>query len=44
MTIDYSTKGKVKITMMKYIKGILEELPHNMAGESETPTASTCIR
>jgi hypothetical protein len=40
MTIDYSTKGKVKVTMIEYINGMLDELLPDTAGESSTPAAS----
>jgi hypothetical protein len=40
MTIDYSKKGKVKITMIPYIKNMLAKIPIDMAGESVTPTCS----
>jgi hypothetical protein len=40
MTINYSIKGKVKITMIDYIKGMLDESPIDMAGKSATPAAS----
>jgi hypothetical protein len=40
MTIDYSGKGKVKITMIPYIKGMLDKLPADMAGKAATSAAS----
>jgi hypothetical protein len=40
MTIDYSEKGKVKITMIPYIKNMLAKIPIDMAGESATPASS----
>jgi hypothetical protein len=40
MTIDYSIKDKVQITMIPYIKNMLSEVPNDMAGESATPAAS----
>jgi hypothetical protein len=40
MAIDYSVKGKVKITMISYIKNMLAEVPNDMAGEAATPAAS----
>jgi hypothetical protein len=40
MTIDYSEDGKVKITMVDYIKEMLEDLPADMAGESATPASN----
>jgi hypothetical protein len=40
MTIDYSKKGKVKITMIPYIKSMLDELPPDLASKAATPAAS----
>jgi hypothetical protein len=40
MTIDYSLNGKVKITMIDYIQGMLDKLPNDMAGKAATPAAS----
>jgi hypothetical protein len=40
MTINYSKKGKVKITMIPYIKNMLAEIPNDMAGKSATPASS----
>ena len=40
MTIDYSTKGKVKFTMIDYIKGMLDELPVDMEGTVPTHASS----
>ena len=40
MTIDYSDKGKVKFTMIDYIKGMLDELPGDMEGTVTTPASS----
>jgi hypothetical protein len=40
MTIDYSIRGKVKITMLDYIQNMLDELPADMDGESATPAAN----
>jgi hypothetical protein len=37
MTIDYSTKGKVKFIMTDYITEMLDESPDDMGGESPTP-------
>jgi hypothetical protein len=44
MKIDYSEKGKVKITMIDYIEGMLDELPNGMAGESATPAANHLLQ
>jgi hypothetical protein len=40
MTIDYSTDGKVRFSMIDYIKDILDELPGDMDGENTTPAAN----
>jgi len=40
MTLDYSTKGKVKISMYNYIDKLLMELPSDMNGGVKTPAES----
>ena len=40
MQLDYCTKGKVRITMSKHIKIILELTSEEMDGMAETPEAS----
>ena len=40
MNIDFSETGKVKFTMVDYIKEMLEELPEDMSGTAPTPAAS----
>jgi hypothetical protein len=40
MTLNYSVEGKVKVTMLKYIKKILEEMPEEWTGEAATPAAN----
>jgi hypothetical protein len=40
MTIDFSTPGKVKFSMIDYIQNMLNELPEDMDGESATPAAN----
>jgi hypothetical protein len=40
MTIDYSIPGKVKFTMLDYIKGMLDDLPSDMDGAVITPASS----
>jgi Reverse transcriptase (RNA-dependent DNA polymerase) len=40
MRIDYSTKGKVKITMFDYVKSVLSEAPEGMEGTAATPAAN----
>ena len=39
MTLDYTTKGKVTISMYEYIDKMLVELPSDMNGVSKTPAA-----
>jgi len=39
MTLDYTSKGKVKISMYEYIEKKLAELPSDMDGVSKTPAA-----
>jgi hypothetical protein len=40
MTIDFSTDGKVRFSMINYLEEILDELPPEMDGDSTTPAAS----
>jgi hypothetical protein len=40
MTLDFSSEGKVKSTMVDYIQNMLDELPSNMDGEAATPAAN----
>jgi hypothetical protein len=40
MTLEFSSKGKVKITMVDYIQNMLNELPSDMDGEAATPAAN----
>jgi len=40
MTLDYMTKGKVKISMYEYIEKMLTELPSDMNGSIKTPAVS----
>jgi hypothetical protein len=40
MTIDYSTLDKVRITMLKYIRDMFEEIPEEWTGEAATPAAN----
>ena len=40
MTLDYSTKGKVKISIHKYIEKMLTEFPLDMTGVSKMPAAT----
>jgi hypothetical protein len=42
MTIDYSTLDKVRITMLQYIRDMLEEMPEEWTGEAATQI--TCLR
>jgi hypothetical protein len=40
MTIDYSIPGKVKFTMIDYVKSMLDELPADMEGTVPTQASS----
>lgn len=40
MRIDYSTPGKVAITMVDYIDNMLRELPEDMAGTATSPASN----
>lgn len=40
MTLDFSTAGKVKFTMVDFIESMLEELPDDMDGHAATPAAN----
>ena len=37
MTLDYSQKGKVKISMYEYVRKIVDESPDDMKGIAKTP-------
>jgi len=37
MTLDYSKKGKVQLSIFNYIKKIIEEAPEDMTGRKKTP-------
>ena len=39
MTINYSTDGKVRFSMIDYVQGMLDEIPDDMNGESATPAS-----
>jgi len=39
MCIDYTVKGKVKLSMYDYIDKMLTELPSDINGVSTTPAA-----
>ena len=40
LTLDYSERGKVKISMYDYIRKIVEESPEDMQGIAKTPASS----
>ena len=40
LTLDYSEKGKVKISMYEYIRKIVEESLEDMRGIAKTPASS----
>jgi hypothetical protein len=39
MTFDYSVKGKVKVQMIDYVEGMLDEFPIKIEGTAQTPAA-----
>ena len=39
MTIDYSSPGKVILSMIDYIGKMIDDIPKEMKGESATPAA-----
>ena len=39
MTIDHSSPGKVILSMIDYIGKIIDNIPDDMKGESDTPAA-----
>ena len=39
MTLDFSLKGKVQVTMINYIHDMLAKLPADMDGVASTPAA-----
>ena len=39
MTIDFSEDGKVKFSMIDYVKNMLDSLPADMDGEAATPAS-----
>jgi len=40
LTLDYSTRGKVKISMCEYVKKLVEDAPDDMAGVTKTPAGN----
>jgi hypothetical protein len=38
-TLEYSTKGKVKVTMVDYLKGVLNDFPEVIEGTVHTPAS-----
>jgi len=40
LMLDYSTQGKVKISMYEYVQKIVEEAPKDMAGVTKTPAGN----
>jgi hypothetical protein len=39
MTLDYTTKGEVKVTMVDYLKGVLGDFPEVIDGTASTPAS-----
>ena len=40
MTLDYSSKNKLKISMYEYVDKLLTEFPTDMNGAAKTPVAN----
>jgi hypothetical protein len=40
MTLDYATKGEVKVTMVDYLKGVLNDFPEVIEGHAQTAAAN----
>lgn len=40
MTLDYNEEGKVKISMNKYVKDLVNDAPSELSGTSPTPAAN----
>ena len=40
LTLDYSTWGKMKISMYEYVKKLVEEAPDDMTGVTKTPAGN----
>jgi hypothetical protein len=43
MTLDYTTKGEVKVTMVDYLSGVLGDFPEVIDGPPLCPHWSTCL-
>jgi hypothetical protein len=39
MTLDYTKKGEVKVTMVDYLKGVLGDFPEVINGTAPTPVS-----
>jgi hypothetical protein len=39
MTLDYTTRGEVKVTMVDYLKGVLGDFPEEINGSVPTPAS-----
>jgi len=40
LTLDYSRRGRVKISMYEYVKKLVEDAPDDMAGVTKTPAGN----
>jgi hypothetical protein len=43
MTLDYATKGEVKVTMVDYLKGVLNDFPEVIEGHAHTSAAEKLL-
>ena len=44
MIFDFSTKGKVMVTMMEYIKKIIKDFPEEIVGTKTSQPRTICSR
>ena len=44
MTIYFRTPGELQVTMINYLKGVLEDFPEVIMGRSEIPEANHMFR
>ena len=40
MTLDFRTSGELRVTMVNYLKGVLEDFPEVVIGRSTIPSAN----
>ena len=44
LTLNYTTPGMLKVEMMGYVDGVLEEVPQDLMGTANTPAASCLFK